>query len=179
MDTSQWYYTRGGVQQGAVTLDELRRLAEAGQFGPADLVWHEGMTQWEPAYEATPFFGAPPPAVPQGSLPPPGYAPPPGTAIGYVSSRPADLGDSAAVRMLIPVGRSPWAIAAGYLGLFSLFGGFVAPVSIVVSIVAIRDIRAHPEKHGMGRAITGLVLGIIGTIMLVVIIIAIAAEASR
>ena len=31
-----------------------------------------------------------------------------------------DLGDDAAMRMLLPVGRSGWAIAAGYLGLFSL-----------------------------------------------------------
>jgi hypothetical protein len=68
---------------------------------------------------------------------------------------------------------------AGYLGLFSLFGGCVAPIAIIVSIIAIRDIKAHPEKHGMGRAITGLVLGIIGTVMLVAIIIGMAADSRR
>lgn len=185
MDTSQWYYTRGGAQQGPVTFDELRKLAETGQFGPGDLVWQQGMAQWQPAHQATPFFGAPPPpAAPQGAYPPgylppgyapagyspPGYAPPgyapPGGPIGYATPRPSGIGDDAGMRMLIPVGRSPWAIVAGYLGLFSILGCF-GPIAIIVSIIAIRDIKAHPDKHGMGRAIFGLVMGIIGTIVLV------------
>lgn len=33
---------------------------------------------------------------------------------------PQRLGDNAGVRMLMPVGRSGWAIAAGYFGLFGL-----------------------------------------------------------
>jgi hypothetical protein len=70
------------------------------------------------------------------------------------------------MRMLLPVGRSGWAIAAGYLGLFSLLV-VPAPLSFVISIIAIWDIQrsksgAHP-KHGMGRAIFGLVMGIAGT----------------
>ncbi|MEO5712796.1 MAG: DUF4190 domain-containing protein [Luteolibacter sp.] len=76
--------------------------------------------------------------------------------------------------MLIPVGRSGWAIAAGYLGLFS-FVVIPAPLSLIISIVAIHDIRRSKRtnrvKHGMGRAIFGLVTGIIGTLLLAVIII--------
>jgi len=67
--------------------------------------------------------------------------------------------------MLIPVGRSGWAIAAGYLGLFS-FVVLPAPIALVVALIAISDIRKHPEKHGMGRAIFGLVMGILGTVAL-------------
>jgi hypothetical protein len=68
--------------------------------------------------------------------------------------------------MLLPVGRSAWAIAAGYLGLLSLIV-LPAPLALVVSIIAIWDIRRsksspHP-KHGMGRAIFGLVMGVLGT----------------
>lgn len=71
------------------------------------------------------------------------------------------------MRMLLPVGRSWWAIAAGYLGLFSLIV-LPAPAALLVSLVAIWDIRRsksspHP-KHGMGRAIFGLVMGILGTL---------------
>ena len=70
----------------------------------------------------------------------------------------ADLGDNAAMRMLLPVGRSAWAIAAGYAGLFSVL--FIpAPIALILAIVAIRDLRRHREKHGMGRAIFGLVMG--------------------
>jgi LSD1 subclass zinc finger protein len=77
--------------------------------------------------------------------------------------QPKSLGDDAAMRLLLPVGRSLWAIAAGYLGLFSMLF-CPAPIAVLVSLIAIWDIRAHPEKHGMGRAIFGLVMGVLGTI---------------
>ena len=83
----------------------------------------------------------------------------------------ADLGDNAAMRMLLPVGRSGWAIAAGYAGLFSVL--FVpAPIALILAILAIRDLRRHREKHGMGRAIFGLVMGGIFSLALAVGLIA-------
>ena len=100
------------------------------------------------------------------------YAPPdlPPAVPAPASGR---LGDDAGMRLLLPVGRSGLAIAAGYLGLFSLVLG-PAPLSLLISILAIRDIRksrgtARP-KHGMGRAIFGLVMGIAGTILLAIIL---------
>lgn len=71
-----------------------------------------------------------------------------------------------AMRMLLPVGRSGWAIAAGYLGLFSLVLVF-APFAVLCSILAIVDLKKNPKKCGMGRAIFGLVMGVLGTIALV------------
>ncbi|HUY91620.1 MAG TPA: DUF4190 domain-containing protein [Pirellulales bacterium] len=79
------------------------------------------------------------------------------------------LGDDAAIRMLLPVGRSLWAIAAGYFGLFSLIC-FPAPIAIILGLIAIRDIRKHPEKHGLGRAIFGLVMGVLCSIGFVVLL---------
>lgn len=81
------------------------------------------------------------------------------------------IGASAGIRMLIPVGRSLWAIAAGYFGLFS-FLILPAPLALLLGIVAILDIRNHPERHGMGRAIFGIVMGTLGTLVLVATIIA-------
>lgn len=81
-------------------------------------------------------------------------------------SRPRkDLGEDPAVRMLLPVGRSIWAIAAGYLGLVSVCG-LPAPLALVCGIIAIRDIKTHPDRHGMGRAIFGIVMGALGTLAL-------------
>jgi len=81
-----------------------------------------------------------------------------------------DPGDSASMRMLLPVGRSGLAIAAGYLRLFSFLAA-PAPIALVVSILAIRELQNNRKLHGMGRAIFGLVMGIAGTIALVVIVI--------
>ncbi len=47
-----------------------------------------------------------------------------------------------------------------------------APIALLLGILAIRDIRRSPHKHGMGRAVFGLVMGIIFSLVLVVGIIA-------
>jgi hypothetical protein len=181
MDKPQWYYARDGAQQGPVTEGELRRLAEAETLRPQDLVWRDGMPQWQPARQATPFFAAAfapppvpalaaqPPFAPPGALPPgtygPGtYTPGPGAyPPSYAPQKP--IGEDAGMRMLLPVGRSVWAIAAGYLGLLSVLGCF-GPIAVIVSLIAIRDIKTHPDRHGMGRAVFGLVMGILGTLLL-------------
>ena len=89
-----------------------------------------------------------------------------GTMIDSVVPPPPSVGDSLAddqaMRFLLPVGRSGLAIAAGYLGLLSIIL-VVAPVAVIVSVLAIRDIKRNPKKMGMGRAIFGLVMGILGS----------------
>lgn len=187
-----WYYAHAGQQAGPADLDALVQLAASGRLRPDDLVWTNGMPQWMPA-GAIPVlassFGqaAPAPQQPQQLQPPPiptrstpseanspGSAMHSAAALGYqgiqqppypgVPHQPG-LGDHAATRWLLPVGRSGLAIAAGYLGLFSVLA-CPGPIALIVSILAIRDLRANPHKHGMGRAIFGLVMGVIGTGML-------------
>jgi Domain of unknown function (DUF4190) len=77
-----------------------------------------------------------------------------------------ELGDSAAMRMLLPVGRSGLAIAAGYAGLFALLI-LPAPLALLLGLLAVRDIRRNPKKHGMGRAVFGIVAGSLGSAVLV------------
>ena len=72
--------------------------------------------------------------------------------------------------MLLPIGRSGLAIAAGYMGLFSVL--FVpAPIALILGVMALMDISKHPEKHGMGRAIFAVVMGgIFSAILLLMIV---------
>lgn len=95
-----------------------------------------------------------------------------------IHAQPQAIGQDAGMRFLLPVGRSAWAIAAGYAGLFALLI-FPAPVALLLGIVAIRDIQSHSEKHGMGRAVFGVVMGALGTLVLAVFIILMIAEGSR
>ena len=67
--------------------------------------------------------------------------------------------------MLLPVGRSGLAIAAGYAGLFALLI-LPAPLALVLGVLAVRDIKQHPHKRGMGRAMLGIVTGALGTALL-------------
>ncbi len=100
------------------------------------------------------------------TVPPPGGTPPP------------QIGDDAVVRMLLPVGRSAWAIAAGYAGLFAVLF-LPAPVALLLGLLAIRDLRKHPEKHGWGRAIFGLVMGTLFSLLLAFGLVAGLIDASR
>lgn len=81
------------------------------------------------------------------------------------------LTEDPAVRLLLPVGRSGWAIAAGYLGLFSVLLVF-APFAIVCGVLAIFDLKKNPKKCGMGRAVFGIVMGVLGTVALLAILFA-------
>lgn len=77
---------------------------------------------------------------------------------------PTDVNQTeAGMRLLLPVGRSGYAIAAGYLGLVSVLL-IPAPFAIIFGILAIRDIKKHKNKHGLPRAIFGITLGAIFTI---------------
>jgi hypothetical protein len=65
---------------------------------------------------------------------------------------------SAALRMVIPIGRSGYAIAAGYIGLFSVLV-IPAPFAILFGVLALKDIKRHPDKFGKGRAWFGIIIG--------------------
>jgi hypothetical protein len=169
MADEQWYYAQSGQQRGPFPRLEILARAQRGEISPQDHVWTDGMPQWLPACQVPGLFEvkSPPPLPPMQSIPfasaaPPMYAP------------PQDLGQSAGMRMLLPVGRSGWAIAAGYLGLFS-FLILPAPIALIFSIVAIRDIKQHPESHGLGRAVFGLIMGIGGSVVLIFAVIALVA----
>lgn len=76
------------------------------------------------------------------------------------------------MRWVLPVGRSPHAIAAGYLGLISPLIPLAAPAAIVLGVLAIRDIRRDPAKHGMGRAVFGIIVGSLVTLLAMALVVA-------
>jgi hypothetical protein len=154
-----WFYTSTGVQLGPISEDALRALAASGRLLPTDLVWREGMPAWQPAASIPGLMSSAPPGSP---LPPPlpasaSFPPPP----------PLSTEDDPALRWVLPVGRSGWAIAAGYLGLLSLVGIF-APFAVITGILALREIKRHPHLGGRGRAIFGIVMGGLVTLGLIV-----------
>lgn len=72
--------------------------------------------------------------------------------------KPSDV--SKLMKFLAPVNGSTWAIAAGYLGLFTLFNYYLAPFAVFTGVMALIDIKKHPEKIGKGRAFFGIVVGV-------------------
>lgn len=77
--------------------------------------------------------------------------------------------ETSSLSMVVPVGRTGLSIVAGYLGLFCIIPVF-APVALIVSLLALKQLKKQPEKLGKGRAIFGLIMGILGTMALLYMI---------
>ena len=126
---------------------------------PSDHVWTTGLQVWQPALSVPGLF-------PDGALAqqlaaaPACPAPPPRQS----------LGDDPVMRMILPVGRATRAIVAGYLGLFSVLL-IPAPLALTTGILAVREIKANPQKHGLGRAWFGIVMGSLGSIVLAILLV--------
>jgi hypothetical protein len=79
-------------------------------------------------------------------------------------------GDASAeqgLQWLVPIGRSGWSIAAGYLGLLSclpIIGLLLGILALITGILGLRHSSRNPEIGGRGRAIFGIVLGAINII---------------
>jgi len=83
---------------------------------------------------------------------------------------PSSVAADPVARWVLPVGRSGLAIAAGYLGLFSIIL-LPAPVALLLGVLALRDLRRHPDRLGRGRAWFGVIMGAAFTALLVAMLI--------
>lgn len=140
-----WFYLVRNETTGPVSELVLHQLAAVGHIFAETYVWTDGMSGWTPFAEVNGLAGVAP-AAPAGQVP-----------------EPPDR----MTRMLLPVGRSGWAIAAGYLGLVSVL--FIpAPIAVATGIAGLRDIRKNDQLYGRGRAIFGIVMGSIFTLLLAI-----------
>jgi uncharacterized RDD family membrane protein YckC len=57
----EWYFIRDGAKRGPLTTSEVAEMLADVELDPRDLVWKEGMTQWEPTLQRPEFF----PQIPQ------------------------------------------------------------------------------------------------------------------
>ena len=142
MATAMWQVVSNGRQMGTFEEPYLVQLAASGRVNPNDLFWRSGMAAAAPAHTLAPFDQ-------------------------YLGAR--RLGDDSDLRWLLPVGRSPWAIAAGYLGLFSILLVF-GPFAVAAGVLGLRQINANPRMHGRGRAVFGIVAGTLATLALIVVL---------
>lgn len=73
-----------------------------------------------------------------------------------------------ALKYVVPIGVSPWAVAAGYLGLVSpICLGATGPFAIIFAVLAFMQIKKNPKLGGKVRAIVGIIFGAFGTLMLI------------
>jgi hypothetical protein len=86
---------------------------------------------------------------------------------------PQSESNNEALSLLIPVGQSGWAIAAGYLGLFSLL---LWPLGFVAVLASYKALSRRRTGAGMVRIVTGFVGGSVGICISLLILVAIASS---
>jgi len=174
MSSLTYRISRAGKPVGEFELPQLKQMLDAGVLLTTDHAWTAGMQEWQTLAALFPAMSPPalPPRAP--ATPPPAPAAP-SAPVAPSPLPPAPAGQPSApnafVALLVPLGRSGWAILAGYLGLFSVLV-LPAPFAILCGVLAIKDIRKNPHKLGLVRAWFGIIAGSIGLITLFVLIVA-------
>jgi hypothetical protein len=107
-----------------------------------------------------------PPTQPTAPQPPAAAAP----AAAPIAPQPAPVNDDKLLEYVLPINRSGFAIAAGYLAFFNLLI-ITAPVtgtlSILFGVLGLRNIKQHPGRLGKGRAWFGIISGGIALFILI------------
>jgi hypothetical protein len=142
-----WYCLVAGQQFGPVTVEQLAAWLGGNRVAADTPVWREGLPNWTPLAQQQDLA-----------------AELRRRGISLTMPAPRSIGDDAGMRMLLPVGRSIPAIIAGYLGLLSVLP-VIGLLAVAFGIWAIYDIRRHADRHGMGRAVFGLVMGVAGSLL--------------
>ncbi len=135
---SAYHISRSSQLIGVFTQEEVLVKLHRGELLPSDRCWLEGMVDWEPLAVMFP---------PSNATPPPLVAP-----VDRV------------LAMVLPINRSGWAIAAGYLSLVSVLC-LPAPFALFCGLMALRELKRYPHLQGAGRAWFGIVLGGLGTLL--------------
>ena len=155
MSKISYSVSRDGKIVGNFEYDQLRQMYETGVMQASDHAWTDGMKEWQTLAAIFPAM-SPPPMPPRPPAATPSHAP---------QARPAS--PNGCLALVVPVGRSGWAIAAGYFGLLSILV-LPAPFAIWFGVMAIRDIKKNPEKLGLVRAWFGIVAGSFVVLFLVI-----------
>jgi hypothetical protein len=159
MSKVSYTVSRNGKVVGNFEYDQLKQMYETGVMQASDHAWAEGMKEWTTLAALFPAM-SPPPMPPR----PPVAAPP---AAPAYAPQPKPSAPNGCLALVVPVGRSGWAIAAGYCGLFSILV-LPAPLAIWFGVMAIRDIKRNPEKLGLVRAWFGVLAGSFAVLFFVI-----------
>lgn len=166
MDGEQWYYATGGQQQGPVDAEVLRQLMAMGQLQPADLVWRQGMENWQPAASIpdlipmeTASAAAVPVAAPEYPMPYRMPGQPQMAPLPYAQATPNSQG------------KATTAFVLSLVGLFC-FGIVLGPIAIVLAVKAKAQMARTGDYQGSGLATAALIIGvvdIVGFILTIVV----------
>ena len=139
-------------------------MAGAGQLQHSDLLWRQGMPNWQPAVQVQGLFPAMPPVPPVPGANTPGanvpFPPGAGAAVPFAQALPyggyTRTGES----------HNGTAITAFVLSIVGLFVCAIGlePAALALSYTALSGMKSSGNDQGKGLAIAARVIAIIGLI---------------
>ena len=157
-----WFYSQSGQQLGPVETADLQAKLNSGEISPQDMVWREGMSQWQAAHTIPELASAAGPAPGQAYTQYPTQGAPPhgGPALGYATP---------VVAYGQPQGKSPHASKAKTAFVCSLvgllcIGVILGTLAIIFGIQAIKGMKQSGDQRGHGLAVAAIVIGSIDLI---------------
>ena len=162
----EWYYGKGGQQEGPFDEATLRQRVASGQVNPTDLVWREGMAEWLPLSQVAELSSSSSVVAPSsGVVPASPYAPPetnPAVVAASYTGAPATSGLAIA------------SLVFGILALVSscIYVGIIFGIpAVICGHMAMKKIaELQNPVGGKGLALAGLICGYIGSLLSLVTI---------
>ena len=154
---NEWFYSKGGAQEGPFHEAEMRSRITSGQVSKRDLVWREGMAEWLPLAQVAELSAAPVTGAEASPYSTPGTSPTPLPQASAYASVPPTSGLAIASMVL---GILAILSSCAYIGI--LFG---IP-AVITGHMAMKSFR-NPlvPKGGKGMAIAGLICGYLGSLI--------------
>jgi len=175
--SQEWYYVQGGQQVGPVSFEQLRDMGARSQIGRNDLVWCEGMGDWQPAGEVEGLLALAPPGAPGvgrmgGGRGRAGVRGRGGAGAGRQAGVGSRRGGGRNRYSRRPTG-TPSGVMTGFI--LALIGIVIcAPLGIVGMILCIGGYGEAKRAGGVGFAIAGIILGGLCALALLVVVLALA-----
>ena len=190
----EWFYGKEGQQFGPIDEVTLSARIAAGEIGPQDLVWNEGMDSWKPLQEIrhlAPSGNHPQsqdsegltPELSQSSYAPPAEIKAPALDDSFVDEVPQSPysppvegveGASYTPGPSLPV-TNGLAIASMICGILSLVffcfcgGLFLGIPAVICGHLSLNQLNAPGNsQQGRGMAIAGLICGYLGIAFLII-----------
>jgi hypothetical protein len=163
---AQWYYARGGVQEGPADFARLVQLAKAGQLSENDLVWSPSMSDWTPARQVQGLISVP---ARNGNVVAASSAPSAPTAAPAVGAQTPGLAVASLVLGLLCIAVAMAAVTLGVIKLSPAIMISCTLASAVSSLLAVvfghsasQQAKQRPDLYsGSGMAVAGMVCGYI------------------
>jgi hypothetical protein len=148
----EWYYSKNATQNGPVSLEELKKLAQTGALLATDLLWSEGFADWRPASAAKGL----------NFLQPKPVAPPPDETkeLADDDRHEPDIGILGPIIDIVMQDKPVEARSAAkqkvlQMGLRTIYGGFgVLLLMVVLIVIGVNSSRSSKGslRYNMGHA---------------------------